>query len=68
MVHVKIRDGEPFEKAFKRFTKTFEKSGVIAELRRREQFEKPSVTNRRKNQQAARKYKKIERFENRKLR
>lgn len=63
MVHVKIRDGEPFEKAFKRFTKTFEKSGVLAELRRRERFEKPSVTNRKERIAAARKQKKIAKME-----
>ena len=67
MVHVKIRDNEPFEKAFKRFTKTFEKSGVLAELRRREYFEKPSMVNRKKRIAAARKNLKQMRYENRKL-
>ena len=65
VVHVKIRDGEPFEKAFKRFTKSFEKSGVLAELRNRERFEKPCVTNRRERIQAQRKQRKITRMGNR---
>ena len=67
MVHVKIRDNEPFEKAFKRFTKTFEKSGVLAELRRREYYEKPSMVNRKKRIAAARKNQKQMRYENKKL-
>jgi len=67
VVHVKIRDNEPFEKAFKRFTKTFEKSGVLAELRRREYFEKPSMVNRKKRIAAARKNKKQIKYDNRKL-
>jgi small subunit ribosomal protein S21 len=62
VVHVKIRDGEPFEKAFKRFTKSFEKSGVLAELRTRERFEKPCATNRRERIQAQRKQRKITRM------
>lgn len=62
MVHVKVRDNEPFEKAFKRFTKSFEKSGVLAELRRRERYEKPSVTDRKARIAAIRKIRKLERL------
>lgn len=64
MIHVKIRDGEPFEKAFKRFTKSFEKSGVLAELRKRERFEKPTIKKRREKLAAIRKQRKLTRWEN----
>ncbi|PID26354.1 MAG: 30S ribosomal protein S21 [Candidatus Cloacimonadota bacterium] len=64
MIHVKVRDGEPFDKAFKRFTKSFEKSGVLAELRKRERFEKPSKKKRRELVAAIRKQKKLSRMEN----
>lgn len=62
MVHIKFRDGEPFEKAFKRFTKSFEKSGVLAELRRRQEFEKPSVIKRREKIASVRKQRKLARM------
>ena len=42
-----IRDGEPIEKAMRRFVKTCEKSGVLSELKRHRHFEKPSETKKR---------------------
>ena len=65
MIHVKIRYNEPFERALKRFTKTFEKSGVLAELRRRERYDKPTWVNRRNKIQATRKQQKLTRMNNR---
>ncbi|MBN1968482.1 MAG: 30S ribosomal protein S21 [Candidatus Delongbacteria bacterium] len=63
MIHVKVREGEIFEKAFKRFTKSFEKSGVLAELRKRERYEKPSKLKRRELVAAIRKQRKMTRLE-----
>ncbi len=54
MPSVKVRDGEPFEVAIKRFKKQCEKGGILAEIRKREHFEKPSV-KRKKKALAARK-------------
>ena len=51
---VRIRDGEAFEQAFRRFKKSCEKSGILSELKKREHFEKPSV-RRKKKSLAARK-------------
>ena len=34
MITVKVRDNEPFEKAFKRFTKACEKSGLMSEIKK----------------------------------
>ena len=59
MISVKIRDNEPFERAFKRFTKACEKSGLMAEIKRRQHFEKPSEQKKRRINQAKRKMRKL---------
>lgn len=51
---VKVHDGESFEGAVKRFKKLCEKAGILAEVRKREAYEKPSV-KRKKKSLAARK-------------
>lgn len=51
MPSVKIRENEPFEYALRRFKRSCEKAGVLAESRRREFYEKP--TQERKRKQAA---------------
>ena len=54
MPGVRVRDGESFEIAMRRFKKQCEKAGILAELRKREHHEKPSV-KRKKKALAARK-------------
>ena len=46
---VKVRDGEPFDVALRRFKKQCEKAGILTEVRKREHFEKPSVVKKRKS-------------------
>ena len=46
MIIVPVKEGENIEKALKKFKRKFEKTGVIKELRSRQQFEKPSVVKR----------------------
>ena len=46
MIVVPIKEGENIERALKKFKRKFEKAGVTKELRRRQQFDKPSVTKR----------------------
>ena len=48
MAHVRIRDGESFEQAFRRFKKQVEKGGVLSEIKKREHYEKPSIKNKKK--------------------
>ncbi len=48
MIVVPVKEGENIEKALKKFKRKFEKTGVVKELRSRQAFEKPSVTNRKK--------------------
>ncbi len=59
MPHIKVRDGEPFEKAFKRFQKACEKSGLMAEIRKHQRYEKPSEARKRKSNIARRKMRKM---------
>ena len=46
MIVVQIKEGENIEKALKKFKRKFEKTGVVKELRNRQQFTKPSVLKR----------------------
>ena len=46
---VKIRDGESFEGAFRKFKKACEKAGILSEVKKREHFEKPSVRLKKKS-------------------
>ena len=52
---VMVDSNEPIDKALKRFKKECQKAGILAELRRREHFEKPSVVRKRKIEAAKRK-------------
>jgi small subunit ribosomal protein S21 len=52
MIVVPVKEGENIEKALKKFKRKFEKTGTIKELRRRQQFDKPSVVNRLKKERA----------------
>ena len=48
MPSVKVRENEPFEFALRRFKRTCEKAGVLAEMRKREFYEKPTAERKRK--------------------
>lgn len=52
MIVVPVKEGENIEKALKKFKRKFEKTGVVKELRARQQFDKPSVINRLKKERA----------------
>ena len=57
MAEIRVKENESLENALKRFKRQCAKSGVLAELRKREHYEKPSV-KRKKKSEAARKRKK----------
>ena len=46
---IKIRDGESFESAFRKFKKSCEKAGILSDVKKRERFEKPSVALKKKS-------------------
>jgi small subunit ribosomal protein S21 len=48
MPGVRVREGESFEGALKRFKKQCEKAGILSEIRKREHYEKPSVRKKKK--------------------
>lgn len=53
MLIIPIKEGENIERALKKYKKKFERTGVLRELRDRQQFTKPSVTNRQMKLKAA---------------
>jgi small subunit ribosomal protein S21 len=63
MPHVKVRDGETFERAFRRFIKACEKCGLMAEVRKHQRFMKPSEARKRKSAAARRKVRKLIRLQ-----
>jgi len=56
VAEVRVGKNESLETALKRFKRSCAKDGVIAEVRKREHYEKPSV-RRKKKSEAARKRK-----------
>ena len=56
MSEVKVKENESRDSALRRWKKSCARSGVLAEVRKREHYEKPSV-RRKKKSEAARKRK-----------
>jgi small subunit ribosomal protein S21 len=48
MSWVRVKENEPIDSAIRRFKKQCEKAGILAELRKREHYEKPSVRRKKK--------------------
>ncbi|MCW5196534.1 30S ribosomal protein S21 [Buchnera aphidicola (Pemphigus obesinymphae)] len=44
---IKVRENEPFDIALRRFKRSCEKAGILAEIRRREFYEKPTTERKR---------------------
>jgi small subunit ribosomal protein S21 len=55
MTGVRVRDDETFEKALRRFSKSCEKAGLMADIKKHQHFEKPSERRKRKLAAARRK-------------
>jgi small subunit ribosomal protein S21 len=47
-----VRDGEPVEKALRRFKKKVEAAGILKDVRRREFYLKPSIRKKEKMRSA----------------
>ena len=58
MPSVKLKENEPFDIAIRRFKRACEKAGVLAEVRRREAYEKPTTERKRKAAAAKNRWKK----------
>lgn len=62
MPQVKVKEGEPFDVALRRFKRSCEKAGILAEVRRREYYEKPTQERKRKAAAAVKRHaKKLQR-------
>ncbi len=48
MPNVKVKPNEPFDVALRRFKRACEKAGILAEVRDREGYEKPTTVRKRK--------------------
>ncbi|CVK16079.1 MULTISPECIES: 30S ribosomal protein S21 [Apibacter] len=53
MLIIPVKDGESIDKALKKYKRKYDKTGVVKELRKRQQFIKPSVTKRQQVIRAA---------------
>jgi small subunit ribosomal protein S21 len=55
MIGIVVKDGESIESALKRFKRECVNAGIQSEIKRREFFEKPSETRKKKIEAAVRK-------------
>jgi small subunit ribosomal protein S21 len=46
--NIRVKENEPFEVAIRRFKRSCEKAGILAEIHRREFYEKPTSVRKRK--------------------
>jgi len=53
MLHINVKENESLDRALKKFKKKFEKTGVVKELRSRQQFTKPCIQKRQQKIRAA---------------
>ncbi|MBZ2190095.1 MAG: 30S ribosomal protein S21 [Alcanivorax sp.] len=56
MPQVRVKEGEPFDVALRRFKRSCEKAGILAEVRRREFYEKPTQERKRKRAAAVKRH------------
>ena len=57
MSEIRVKEGESLESALRRFKRSTARSGVLAEVRKREAYEKPSVRRKKKSEAARKVYK-----------
>ncbi|MCB1758269.1 MAG: 30S ribosomal protein S21 [Gammaproteobacteria bacterium] len=65
MPNVRVKDNEPFEIALRRFKRSCEKAGILADVRKREFYEKPTAERKRKAAAAVKRHMKKVSRENR---
>ena len=56
MAEIRVKENESLDSALRRFKRQCQRSGVLTEVKKREQYDKPSV-KRKKKSEAARKRK-----------
>ena len=58
MPNIRVREGESFDIALRRFKRACEKAGILSEVRRREFYEKPTTERKRKAAAAVKRHQK----------
>lgn len=58
MPNIRVREGESFDIALRRFKRACEKAGILSEVRRREFYEKPTAERKRKAAAAVKRHQK----------
>ena len=56
MAEIRVKENETLDSALRRFKRSCQRSGILSEVKKREQYDKPSV-KRKKKSEAARKRK-----------
>ena len=56
---VRVKDGESFDRALRRFRKRVSKKGILSDLQKHSHFERPSERKKRKRTAARRKIRKL---------
>lgn len=62
MVEVTVRDGEPLEKALRRFKKKWERAGILRDVKKKSFYEKPSDSKRIARKKAVRRMARMRRI------
>ena len=62
MVEVTVREGEPLERALRRFKKKWERAGILRDVRQKSYYVKPSDKKRAARKKAARRMTRISRY------
>ena len=62
MVEVTVREGEPLERALRRFKKKWERAGILREVRQKSYYVKPSDKKRAERKKAARRMTRLLRY------
>jgi small subunit ribosomal protein S21 len=57
LIGIIVSEGEPIDRAIKRFKKKYERSGILKEFKKRTYFTKPSIKKRMKRMKAVRRAK-----------
>ncbi|MAO86598.1 MAG: 30S ribosomal protein S21 [Candidatus Marinimicrobia bacterium] len=62
MVEVTVREGEPLEKALRRFKKKWERAGILRDVKKKSFYEKPSDSKRIARKKAVRRMARLRRI------
>ena len=58
MAEIRVKENESLDSALRRFKRQCQRSGVLTEVKKREQYDKPSVKRKKKSEaERKRKYK-----------